>query len=204
MRRFGQYGIWLASALIRGGVTDTPELQNELLRRSGLGAVRDLLLSHYASRAALIKASSAVNRSRAACSRTSQESYGAAARAAAAAAGRLEAFEVDEHAIAELGLLRKFYRDEAALGLSAIEAKELLTVSGERGGSCSSRLGVDEHTPLSEMLTIARDRLVYWRRRSDQFGLASKTIHAVRQIRRSYEVIAYHVETAQQHLEMTI
>lgn len=204
MRRFGQYGIWLASALIRGGVTNTPELQDQLLRRSGLGAIRDLLLSHYASRAALIKASSMVNRSRAVCSRTSQESHAAAARAAAAAAGRLEAFEVDEHAIAELVLLRQFYRDEAALGLSAAEAKELLTVSGERGGSCASRLGVDEHTPLSDMLTIAQGRLAYWRRRADQFGLASKTIHAVRQIRRSYEVIAYHVETAQQHLEMTI
>jgi len=204
MRRFGQYGIWLASALIRDGITGTPELQEQLLRRSGLGAVRDLLLSHYASRAALIKASSAVNRSRAMCSRASQESDGPAARAAAAAAGRLEAFEVDEHAIAELALLRQFYRDDTALGLSAAEAEELLTVSGERGGSCSSRLGVDQQTPLPDLLAIALTRLAYWRRRADQFGLASKTIHAVRQVRRSYEVIAYHVETAQQHLEMTI
>jgi hypothetical protein len=80
----------------------------------------------------------------------------------------------------------------------------LLTVSGERGGSCSSRLGVDEQTPLPVMLTKAQARLAYWRRRADQFGLAGKTIHAVRRIVRSYEVIAYHVETAQQHLEMTI
>jgi hypothetical protein len=204
MRRFDQYGIWLASALIRDGVTGLPELQGQLLRRSGLGAVRDLLLSHYASRAALIKASGAVNRSRALCSRAAQETRGPAATAAAAAAGRLEAFEVDEHAIAELALLRQFYRDEAALGLSAAEAGELLTVSGEHGGSCSSRLGVGEQTPLPDMLTIAQARLAYWHRRADQFGLASKTIHAARQIRRSYEVIAYHVETAQQHLEMTI
>ncbi len=203
MRRFGQYGIWLASALIRDGIA-AAELQEQLLRRSGLGAVRDLLLSHYASRAALIKASSAVNRSRAMCSRASQESGGPAAIAAAAAAGRLEAFEVDEHAIAELALLRQFYRDDTALGLSAAEADELLTVSGERGGSCFSRLGVDQQTPLPDMLTIAQTRLAYWRRRADQFGLASRTIHAVRQIRRSYELIAYHVETAQQHLEMTI
>lgn len=83
MRRFGQYGIWLASALIRDSVTGTPELQDQLLGRSGLAAVRDLLLSHYASRAALIKASSMVNRSRALCSLAAQESGGPTARAAA-------------------------------------------------------------------------------------------------------------------------
>ena len=53
------------------------------------------------------------------------------------------------------------------------------------------------------MLTITQDRLTYWRGRADQFGQASKTVHAARQIRRSYELIAYHVEMAQQHLEMT-
>lgn len=203
MQRFGQYGIWLSTGLIRDGMVETAELQQQLLRRSGLGAVRDLLLSHYASRATLIKASSAVNRNRAICARVSQESDGAAAIAAAAAAGQLEAFEVDEHAIAELALLRQFYRDDTALGLSAAEADEFLTVSGERGGSCFSRLGVHEQTPLRDMLTITQDRLTYWHGRADQFGLASKTVHAARQIRRSYELIAYHVEMAQQHLEMT-
>jgi hypothetical protein len=53
------------------------------------------------------------------------------------------------------------------------------------------------------MLVITQDRLAYWRGRADQFGLASKTVHAVRQIQRSYELIAYHVGMAQQHLEMT-
>jgi len=204
MRRFGQYGIWLASALIRDGVTEAPELPDQLLRRSGLAAVRDLLLSHYGSRAALIKASSLVNRSRALCSLAAQESAGPTARAAAAAAGRLEEFEVNEHAIAELALLRQFYRDDAALGLSHDEADELLTVSGERGGSCFSRLGVEQQMPVPDMLARAQARLAYWSWRSDQFGLSSKTIQAARQVHRSYEVIAYHVETAQQHLEMTI
>jgi len=202
VRRFGLYGIWLASGLIRDDVTGQPELRDQLLQRSGLNAIRDLLLSHYADRAALIKASGAVNRSRALCSRAAQESPGPAGPAAAAAAGRLEEFEVSEHAIAELALLRRFYRDGAGLGLSAAEAGELLTVSGEHGGSCFSRLGVDEQTPLTDMLTIAQARLAYWRRRADQFGLASKTITAARQILRSYEVVAYHVETAQRHLEM--
>lgn len=200
--RLDLYGIWLASALIRDGVTAPRELQDELVRRSGLGAVRDLLLSHYASRAALIKVSGAVNRSRALCSRAAQESHGGAA--AAAAAGRLEAFEVDEHGVAELVLLRQFYRDEAELGLSPAEGEELLTVCGERGGSCFRRLEADEQTPLPDMVAKAQARVAYWDRRADQFGLASKTLHAARQIRRSYEVIAYHVETAQQHLEMTI
>ena len=204
MNRLDLYGIWLASALIRDGVTAPRELQDELIRRSGLDAVRDLLLSHYGSRAALIKVSGAVNHSRALCSRAAQQSHGSAAAAAAAAAGRLEAFEVDEHGVAELVLLRQFYRDEAALGLSAAEGEELLTVCGERGGSCFRRLEADEQTPLPDMVTKAQVRVAYWDRRADQFGLASDTLHAARQIRRSYEVIAYHVETAQQHLEMTI
>jgi Dynamin family len=204
MSRLDLYGIWLATARIRDGVSALSELRDELLRGSGLGEVRDLLLSHYSSRAALIKVSGTVNRSRALCSRAAQESHGAVAAAVATAAGRLEAFEVDEHAVAELVLLRQFYRDEAALGLSAAEGEELLTVSGERGGSCFRRLGADAQTPLSDMVTTAQDRVAYWDRRADQFGLASTTLHAARQIRRSYEVVAYHVEAAQQHLEMTI
>jgi hypothetical protein len=202
--RLGQYGIWLACDLIRSGGATGRELTDQLIERSGLAGLRDLLLSHFGNRATVIKTAGAVNRCRALSARMSQEIAGAPGVAAAAAAGRLEAFELDEPAIAELALLRALYHDTDQLGLSDEEVRELVMVTGERGGSCAARLQAQPRTTPNEMLATAQERLGYWRRRAGQFGLDSGTVYAARSAQRCYERISHHLRAAQQHLEMTL
>lgn len=198
--RIGQYGIWVATSFLRDDSTRAAELSDHLYELSGLPAVRQLLLAHYADRATLIKTGSAVNQTRALCSRASRNGDAAAS----AAAGVLEAFELNEHDFAELDLLRRVYRDDARLGLSDDEVQELIAVCGEHGNSCSARLRVSPDTAIPAMRELVVERVRYWRDRSDDFGLANQTSDAIRGLRRSYEVIAYHLVQAQEHLEMTI
>jgi hypothetical protein len=207
VERLGQYGIWIACAMLRAASLDLPSLRAALLERSGLPALYELLLSHFGNRAVLIKTAGAVNRSRAACARSARQLSDAsgsslAASGAAAAGGRLEAFEVDEHAVAELALLRALYRNDDRLGLSADEVAELLTVTGEHGRTCANRLGMDPRSTPDEMLTVSGERARYWRRRSDNFGLPSSTASAARTLLRSYELISHHVGAAKRHLEL--
>jgi hypothetical protein len=117
-------------------------------------------------------------------------------------AGRLEAFEIDEYAIAELDLLRSLYRDDRQLGLTPTEVGELLLVTGERGTTCAARLGFDQTAAADEMLVVAANRLRYWRNRANQFGISSGTLGAIRGIQRSYELISHHLREAIKHLEM--
>jgi len=201
LRKLGQYGIWVAAEAVRAGTSDPDALRAALLDRSGLPRLNGLVLSHFGNRATVIKSAGAVNRSRAACRQALRDLSGIDADAVAAASGRLEEFEVREHDVVELGLLRALYRDPNRLGLTPDEAAELLTVTGEDGPSCGRRLGLDPCACPDEMLEAATARLRYWRRREGGFGLSSRTAHAVRTVVRSYERIAYHVREAKRHLE---
>ena len=59
--RFGLFGVRLAVALIRQGAANTAtELSTELVRRSGLVELRDVLLSQFAQRRDVLKARSAL------------------------------------------------------------------------------------------------------------------------------------------------
>jgi hypothetical protein len=207
VEHLGQYGIWIACDLLRAASLDLPALRAGLLEHSGLPALQELLLSHFGNRAVLIKTAGAVNRSRVACARAAQQLSDAsvssvAASAAAAAGGRLEAFEVDEHAVAELGLLRALYRHQDRLGLTADEVTELLAVTGEHGRTCAYRLAMDPRSTPDEMLGAAGERARYWSRRSDDFGMPSSTAYAARTLLRSYELISHHLRAAKRHLEL--
>ncbi|WP_433064706.1 dynamin family protein [Dactylosporangium sp. CS-033363] len=52
--RFGGWGVWLSTELIRAGCTSAEELRAGLLERSGLTGFRELLLGHFAARAEVI------------------------------------------------------------------------------------------------------------------------------------------------------
>jgi hypothetical protein len=206
VERLGQYGIWIACRLLRNSDHDLPALRAGLLERSGLPELEKLLLSHFGNRAVVIKTAGAVNRSRAACARSVQRLSGVSSQTAvsgaAAAGGRLEAFEVNEHAVTELALLRALYRHDDRLGLSADEVTELLAVTGEHGRTCADRLAMDPRSTPDEMLSVAGERTRYWRRRIGQFGLPTSTAYAARTLLRSYELISHHLRAAKRHLEL--
>jgi len=58
--RFGMYGIRIALAALRGGISDAAELSAELLRRSGLEELRRLIDVHFRQRQAALKAHTVV------------------------------------------------------------------------------------------------------------------------------------------------
>ena len=58
--RFGLFGVRLSLVLLRAGLADASALAEELLNRSGLGGVRQLLANQFAERRTVLKARSAV------------------------------------------------------------------------------------------------------------------------------------------------
>jgi hypothetical protein len=198
-RRLGQYGIWLAAALMRDGVTDPAALGEELWRRSGVGDLRDLVVSHFGHRATLIKTQTGV---RTALDAAFRSRAGVAGRFATAAGGALEEFTGGEPAFEEFALLRRYYQDRGSLGLVDGEGEELLRVTGEHGTTISARLGLDRCAPPDELVRAAQERLFYWEARRDAFGAHTQTIATARVLTGAYQRIFYHAREARRHLEL--
>ena len=58
--RFGMFGIRISIAVLRAGITDSVALADELLERSGLIALRDVIDQQFAQRSDLLKAHTAL------------------------------------------------------------------------------------------------------------------------------------------------
>ena len=58
--RFGMFGLRISIAVLRAGVTDSVALADELLERSGLVALRDVIDQQFAQRSDLLKAHTAL------------------------------------------------------------------------------------------------------------------------------------------------
>lgn len=59
--RFGLFGIRLASALLRGGISDAPTLSRELARHSGLDRLRSFVHDRFQDRSGFLRASAVVD-----------------------------------------------------------------------------------------------------------------------------------------------
>jgi len=204
LARLGQYGIWLACQLIRGGLSDRERLKNELLKRSGLPELRDLIVSHFGNRAFLIKLDTALRQIAAACFLARQRLNGADRQIAGEIGGKFEEVANQEHAFRELRVLRSYY--ERKLPFDPDEVQQLLQVTGEYGTLCHERLGLDSGSTveevLAQMFAVTQERIRYWRRKAIDPGSNSETIDAADVLAHSYERIAYHVNQASKHLSL--
>ncbi|BCB90079.1 dynamin family protein [Phytohabitans suffuscus] len=183
-RRFGGYGIHLATRLVRAGAGDHATLRAQLTEASGLGSLRRLLVEHFGDRAAWIK-----------LQRLAFEANTLPARFAGDAReravferelGRLTQLLVTEHTFEELAVLRLYY--EGRLNLTAEQGEELLRVTGQRGHSAASRLGLPDGAGPRELAGRAAERLRCWS------ALATRpndgdSRRAARAVRRSYEIL---------------
>jgi hypothetical protein len=154
------YGIALACELIGG--TDAPgpdELRVLLADRSGLTALRRLLLDHFGHRADIIKLRRVLDDvaglpGRLAASVDPRELD--KLRHAAAEITRLE----QEPAFRELAVLRRYWARE--LTLTAEEGEELHRVAGERGTGLADQLGLPSGAPQPELAAMAAARHEHW------------------------------------------
>jgi hypothetical protein len=181
LERLGLFGIRLSVVLIRTGVSDAPALAAELIRRSGLTALEELIAVHFTRRGAQLKAATALGRLEAllrAFPRPGDEPLWA----------ELERVRLAAHDLAELELLARLRAVDGPLPDELRdEAARLL---GAEGDSAERRLGLPpDSTSPAELRLAVENTLERWRTaRNDPFAERA-SVDAIDVVLRSCELV---------------
>jgi hypothetical protein len=181
LERFGLFGIKLATKLIReGAARSANELANELVRRSGLIELREVLLSQFAGRRDVLKA------------RTGLLSVLAAihempTKGSDKLASEAERLQAGAHEFAELRLLN-------ALRAGSITTDPDLLVEMERllgttSSAAAVRLGLAANADVGDIRRSAAEALHRWRAVSENPMTDQTLIDASRVLERTCEGI---------------
>ncbi|KAA0021464.1 Isoniazid-inducible protein iniC [Antrihabitans cavernicola] len=156
-RRFGLFGIRLAVTLVKLGARDSPTLAAELVERSGLDELRQVIDVQFGQRADQLKAHSAlVTLERVLAGRND--------RAAASIVPAAQRLLADVHSFAELRLLGRLRT--TAMVLPDDDLTELQRLVGGYGISPTRRLGIPDDSDASTQQTAAVDAVRKWRARA--------------------------------------
>ncbi|WP_406356275.1 dynamin family protein [Streptomyces sp. NBC_00658] len=192
--RLGGYGINLACRLLREGVPDPASLRENLAEHSGLNAFRTLLVDHFGNRADLVKLQHAADRCRQTLRQLMDTAPPGAYDLLLKALGPIEQLVLDEHALAELAVLRDHYAGR--LTLDASTTRELLCLTGERGADPFARLGLAPGVPLEVARDHCLERLGHWRTAAGSPAWSGAERRAAEVLSRSYERFAHHLNQA--------
>lgn len=179
--RFGMYGIRLAIAAVRGGISDAVGLAGELLRRSGLEELRRVIDVHFTQRQAALKSHSVVL------------ALHQLLRQRPAAGSEELLVAADEHmngahTFTEMQLVGRIA--SGRLRLTPELTAELERVIGGRGASVPVRLGLDpDQRDRDLLLEHAVEHLRRWRTLLENPLLDYDTYRACRVAERSCEDI---------------
>jgi hypothetical protein len=157
VRRFGIFGVRLATTLIRQGTRTPAALSTELLSRSGLDDLRRVLHSRFTERRELLKARSALL-----AVESLLHSSGPVSGARAALAAEIERILAGAHEFTELrtlGALRS-----GTTGLPRPVAEEAERLLGDAGSTPAVRLGLAPDAPPHELRRAGFAALDRWRR----------------------------------------
>jgi replication fork clamp-binding protein CrfC len=177
--RFGMFGIRISIAVLRAGVSDSVALADELLERSGLVALRDVIDQQFAQRSDLLKAHTALVSLR----RFVQNNPIYASRYIIA---DIDPLLADTHAFEELRLLSQLR--SRATTLNEDEMASLRRIIGGSGTDAASRLGLQPDAPYDgpRAAFAAAQR---WRRRAEHPLNDPFTTRACRAAVRSAEAL---------------
>ena len=157
--RFGLFGIRLAVELVGSGQTPTAaSLSTELVQRSGLGELRNVLRSHFAERSHVLKARSALLEVEAVLRDPS------AVRSVDLLAN-VEALRASTHEFAELRLLNQCRNGQVPWDDADLEDAERLLGTDGTGGR--ERLGLAPDASDDEVRGAAMAAVTRWRRRAE-------------------------------------
>ena len=157
LHRFGMFGIRISLALLRAGVADADSLAGDLLERSGLVALRDVIDQHFAQRSDQLKSHTAL-----VALRRFVQRYPTPATPRIIA--DIEPLLADTHAFEELRLLSQLRSRPTTL--TEDEMASLRRIIGGSGTSAASRLGLsDEHPKDGPRAAFAAAQR--WRRRAE-------------------------------------
>jgi len=179
--RLGVFGVRLALTFVRAGMRDSTALAQELVRRSGLEELRELLDVHFAERGGLLKSRSAllgldgVLREH---PRDGTELLGA----------EVERILAGAHEFRELALLSALRSARVSFGSFGEEedltAERLL---GATGTLSTQRLGLGPNATIAEIRSSALDALRQWRTRAESPLIDRETAEACQVIARTCE-----------------
>lgn len=156
LHRFGLGGVRLAVTLVRQGFDSAPKLAAELVRRSGLDELREVLTAQFTARAELLKARSALLALDVVLSRTVRPET-------QALVVEVERIVAGAHEFVELRMLSSLRLGSVRLPADVLaEAERLL---GGLGVGSTTRLGLGVHATTAEQRNAALDALSRWRRR---------------------------------------
>ncbi|MDP9168871.1 MAG: dynamin-like GTPase family protein [Actinomycetota bacterium] len=155
--RFGMFGIRISIAVLRAGISDSVALADELLERSGLIALRDVIDQQFAQRSDLLKAHTALLSLRRLVE--ANPIY-----ATPFIVADIEPLLADTHAFEELRLLSQLRSRPTTLNDD--EMASLRRIIGGSGTDAASRLGLQPDAPYDgpRAAFAAAQR---WRRRAD-------------------------------------
>jgi hypothetical protein len=178
VRRFGLFGIRLATSLIRQGARTPAALADELVARSGLGELQRVLQVQFGERRDLLKARSALL------------ALDRLVRADGDARGlgrQVERILAGAHEFAELRLLGALRSGSVTLpGPLSPEAERLL---GGAGNAPAVRLGLAGDAPREELHRAAVTALRRWQGQAENPMFGRRTADACRVVVRTCEGI---------------
>ncbi len=178
LRRFGLFGLRLSTALLRQGTGTPAELAAELVRRSGLDELRQVLDAQFVGRRDVLQARSAllaVHRVLA------EHPPGDGGRLA----GQVERVFADAHEFAELRLLAALR--SGAVTLPAPIDEEAQRLLGEHGAAPRARLGLDADAGPDTVRDAAFDVLARWQEHAENPMLSRAAADACRAVTRTCE-----------------
>ncbi|OBI71374.1 dynamin-like GTPase family protein [Mycobacterium sp. E740] len=177
--RFGMFGIRISIAVLRAGVGDSVALADELLERSGLVALRDVIDQQFAQRSDLLKAHTALVSLR-------QFVQHNPIYATPYILADIDPLLADTHAFEELRLLSQLRSRPTTLNED--EMASLRRIIGGSGTDAASRLGLQPDNPYDgpRAAFAAAQR---WRRRADHPLNDPFTARACRAAVRSAEAL---------------
>ncbi|GLP77895.1 isoniazid-inducible protein iniC [Mycobacterium antarcticum] len=157
LERFGMFGIRISIAVLRAGISDSVALADELLERSGLVALRDVIDQQFAQRSDLLKAHTALL-----SLRRFVEANPIFATPYIVA--DIDPLLADTHAFEELRLLSQLRSRPTTFNDD--EMASLRRIIGGSGTDAASRLGLQPDAPYDgpRAAFAASQR---WRRRAD-------------------------------------
>jgi dynamin family protein len=157
--RLGMFGVRLSVALIRQGVApNATALSAQLVERSGLVEMRDVLLSQFAERRDVLKARSALL----ALESVLHEQPIAGSDALAT---ELERITAGAHEFAEIRLLNALRAGGLSVpGDDDVAMERLL---GAEGSAVHTRLGLDPEAPPGEVRRTLQDTIARWQQRAE-------------------------------------
>jgi hypothetical protein len=178
LRRFGVFGIRLATALIRQGARDTAELAKQLVARSGLQELQHVLHTQFTERRDLLKARSALLALESVLHRSP-------CVAAAAVARDVERILTGAHEFSELRMLSALR--SGAVVLPADLAEEAERLLGDHGAAAPTRLGLPRGADDAEVRGAALKALAQWQTHAEDPMLDRAAADACRVVVRTCE-----------------